>query len=97
MKNEEQKEETVIYKPYDVVTDKQGNVGFINEVNVNTSDKESTRMSYAVTWIVGKSGMSSWHTYSELKVHCNLFVKIAECSCHPFGRNVIHVQKLLNF
>lgn len=76
------------YKPYDVVSDKNNNVGFINEVNPH--------FEYSVTWLVGgKYCKTAWYNSSELIVHCNLFVKIAQESCHPMGTSAELVNKLM--
>lgn len=81
------------YKPYDIVTDKNGNVGFIQEVSFNTCQPEEYQKPYAVNWITGDNTKHAWFDHSELKYHCNLFVKIAESSCHAF--NPMWVQKLM--
>ena len=50
------KQETLnnAYKPFDVVTNKNGDVGFIQEVSVNDcQDEPSRQISYAVNWLVG--------------------------------------------
>ena len=76
------------FRPYDVVTDKDGTVGFIREVSINECQPEnSTQIQYAVNWLVGDNNKTAWFDHSELKSHCNLFVKIAESSCHPMGHN----------
>lgn len=86
------------YKPYDVVTDKEGNVGFIQEVNIN-SCQESLRMqlSYAVNWLVGDNDKHAWFDHNELTSHTNLLLKIAESSCGSHTRSEIHCKKLLGF
>lgn len=84
------------YKPYDIVTDKNGNVGFIQETSVNDCQPEGHQITYSVEWIVGKGEKSAWYHHSELTKHCNMFVKIAECSCHPFGNNGTNVEKLMS-
>ncbi len=83
------------YKPYDIVTDKSGNVGFIQEVNINECQPEPCQISYSVEWLIGNSH-NAWYSRSELEKHCNIFVKIAECSCHPFGNNKKEVKKLMS-
>ena len=77
------------YKPYDVVTDKDGNVGFIQEVNVKL-----TCATYSVKWIVKNQTITAWWEHEELTKHCNIFEKIAENSCHPFGNGKDQIQKL---
>jgi len=84
------------YKPYDVVTDKDGCVGVIKEVDVN--DCQTTpehQISYAVMWLVGDNWKGAWFCHEELTLHCNLFVKIAQMSCGPSG-NSHKVQSLFN-
>ena len=84
------------YKPFDVVICKSGSVGFIQEVNVNPcQDKIENQLSYAVCWIFGKETKHAWWRHEELQVQCNLFVKIAECMCHPFGGNEEFVGKVI--
>lgn len=85
------------YKPYDIVTDKLGNVGFIQETDVSNGQPEPHQISYAVVWIVGEGEKTAWYNHKELTKHCNLFIKIAECSCHPMGNNSITVEKLMSF
>lgn len=85
------------YKPFDVVTDGCGSVGFIGEVSVNECQENfDGQISYSVVWLVGKQTKRSWFSHAELKVECNLFVKIAENMCHPFGDNARMVSKLFN-
>jgi len=83
------------FKPYDIVTDSYGCVGFINEVHINTCQPEPYPVSYSVEWLVGRIGGSSWYEHYELKKHCNLFVKIAECSCNKFGNNGKKVSEIM--
>ena len=85
------------YKPFDVVSDENGNVGLIQEVFVNEcQDSFDAQISYAVKWLVGDATKHAWYAHCELKLHCNLFVVIAECACHPMSNNSKHVQKLFN-
>jgi hypothetical protein len=84
-------------KPFDIVTNEKGNVGFIQEVSVN--DCQSTpesQISYAVNWMVGDNYKHAWFDHDELTVHGNILIKIAECACHPMGHNDSSVQKLFN-
>jgi hypothetical protein len=94
----EVKKETLenAYKPYDVVTNKDGDVGFIQEVNVNDSQPSGSRwqISYAVSWLVGDEIKHVWWDHDELTRHCNLFMEIAKASCHPSGRNKHSVELL---
>lgn len=85
------------YKPYDVVTDKNGNVGFIQEVGVNYCQVGfDDQISYAVNWLVGSPGYSAWFHHRELTKHTNIFIEIAKSSCHPSGRNSDSVETLFN-
>lgn len=84
------------YKPFDIVTDQLGNVGFIWEVNVNRCQPlPENQISYSVKWIVGNQSKVAWFDHNELKKHGNIQIKIAECMCHPFGNNSKHVEKLV--
>ncbi len=98
MKNEIEKETfEKAHKPFDVVTNKNGDVGFIQEVNVNSSQKGfNNQISYAVNWLVGSTTKHAWFDHGELTVHCNLFIKIGESACHPIGHNSVFVKTLFN-
>lgn len=85
------------YKPYDIVSDQNGNVGFIQEVSINSGQvTPECQLSYAVNWLYGNNSKHAWFSHKELTVHCNLFVKIAEISTHPMGHNACDVKRLLN-
>lgn len=85
------------YKPFDVVTNRKGDVGFIQEVSVNDCQPDPKhQIRYAVKWLVGHEYKHAWFVHKELTMHCNLFVKIAESACHPMGRNESKVQSLFN-
>lgn len=85
------------YKPFDVVTNKNGDVGFIQEVNVNDCQSNPYhQISYTVNWLVGDEYKDAWFNHDELTVHCNLFIKIAESACHPMGHKSRWVQTLFN-
>lgn len=85
------------YKPFDIVTNEEGDVGFIQEVSVNScQDEPEHQISYAVKWIVGHETKHAWFNHDELTYHCNIFIKIAESACHPMGRNEYSVQSLFN-
>lgn len=94
------KEETLknAYKPYDIVSDENGNVGFIQEVSVNDGQShESCQIDYAVNWLVVDENYilkHAWYTHKELKKHCNLFTKIAKSSCNPMGNSEDWVDRL---
>ena len=84
------------YKPFDIVTNAKGAVGFIQEVNVNDCQPERKhQISYAVNWLLG-SHKHAWLDHVELTVHCNLFVSIAESTCHAFGGGSNTVKMLFN-
>ena len=82
-------------KPYDIVTDGKGNVGFIREVSVNDSQSSPEhQISYAVNWMVGDNPKSAWFHHEELEVHGNILIKIAESSCEGSGKH--DVKMLFN-
>lgn len=85
---------SVALKPYDVVTNASGDVGFIQEVSINEG-QPSYPVSYAVNWLVGDETKHAWFEAQELTVHSNILVKIAESSCHPSGRNSSYVSELI--
>lgn len=92
----EVKQETLInaYKPFDVVTNEEGDVGFVSEVSVNDcQDHPKHQISYHITWLVGRS-YNAWWDHEKLTLHSNLMIKIAECMCHPMGHNSKHVETL---
>ena len=75
------------FLPFDVVSDKDGNVGLIQEVNLNDCQPEAEdQVSYSVCWLVGRARKVAWFRHAELDRHSNIFEKISEMSCHPFGR-----------
>jgi len=82
------------HKPFDIVTDKNGNVGFIQEVNINCDQNDVT---YAVQWLIGYGGKIAWFEHDELTSHCNVFIKVAECACHAFGGNKKNVKDIFGF
>lgn len=84
------------YKPFDVVTSKEGSVGFIQEVNVNNCQEHpASQISYSVNWLIGHD-RSAWFNHDELERHCNLFVEIAKCACHPSGGYARDVEKIFS-
>jgi hypothetical protein len=86
------------HKPFDIVTDDKGNVGFIQEVGVSDCQDEPVhQISYAVEWMVGGEHKHAWFDHDELTVHGNILVKIAECSCHPSGQNKSSVKRLMKY
>lgn len=85
------------YKPFDVVTNNKGDVGIIQEVGINDCQEGfDNQISYAVKWIIGDETTYAWFGHEELTLHGNLFIIIAEMSCHPSGCNEYSVQKLFN-
>ena len=85
------------YKPFDVVTNDDGGVGFIQEVSVNRCQGDKVhQISYAVNWLTGNGYKHAWFRHAELTMHCNLFIKIAESACHPSGGSSESVQTLFN-
>ncbi len=84
------------YKPYDIVTDRHKNVGYISEVNINDCQEGfEDQISYSINWLVGNQDKIAWWDHKELTRHCNLFVKIAESSTHPMGDGERWVKPLL--
>ena len=85
------------YKPFDVVSTKNGDVGFIDEVNINSDQSDPKyQIKYSVKWLVDSENKVAWWNHKELTLHCNLFIKIAECTCHSSSRNSNKVQSLFN-
>ena len=84
------------YKPFDIVTNKNNDVGIITEVSCNPCQPEDAQISYSVRWIVGEEAKSAWFDQEELTFHCNLFVVIAEETCHPMGGNDIFVKRFFD-
>jgi hypothetical protein len=83
------------YKPLDIVSDKHGNVGMIQEVSVNNCQESfDWQISYSVTWLTGSERKVAWFHHDELQRHCNLMLKIAENMCHPMGNNARKVESL---
>ena len=83
-------------KPFDIVKAPTGEVGMITEVSVNDCQEGFDDMvSYSVDWFEGDLH-TAWWDHKDLTVLCNLFVKIAENSCHPMGYNEEHVEALLS-
>ena len=82
------------YKPYDVVTDDNCNVGFIVEVSINNGQPEPYQVSYSVEWMIGNE-KTAWWNHKDLERHCNIFVKIARASCHPSGQGRWSVDRLM--
>ncbi len=85
------------YKPFDIVSDKDGNVGMIREVSVNSCQESfESQISYAIAWLTGDMGKVAWFNHGELKRHCNIMLKIAEEMCHPMGGNARKVESLFS-
>ena len=72
-------EETIneAHKPFDVVTNKKGDVGYIKEVNLNDCQTEIRwQRSYHVKWLVGDEFKVAWFEHEELEVYFNLLISI---------------------
>jgi len=83
-----------VHKPFDFVESKNGSIGFITLVNVNSSQKEfKDQVSYAVNWIKG-SEKSAWWNHDELNVIGNMFKEIAK-SVNSSIWNSIVVDKIM--
>jgi len=49
------------HKPFDLVTDRQGSVGFISEVDINNCQPgPKNQISYSVIWLIGKQSKVAW-------------------------------------
>lgn len=85
------------YKPFDIVSDVTGSVGFIKEVNVNTCQSTpSAQISYSICWLYGPETKVAWFNHKELTKHCNLFFKIAESTVNNHSSAGRWVEKLFN-
>lgn len=78
------------YKPLDIVSDKDGNVGMIREVSVNSCQEDPNwQISYAISWLTGSVNKVAWFDHKELTQHCNIMIKLAECAAgHHNDRQV---------
>jgi len=84
------------YKPYDVVTNKNGDVGFIQETDISEDQEEfNHQVQYSVIWLVGKESKVAWFDHDELTKHKNIFIEIAKCLCDPNGDSERWVEKLM--
>lgn len=84
-------------KPFDIVTNKHGHVGFIVEVNLNDCQPSPEhQVGYSVNWIVGSGDKCAWFKDGELTYHANLFVEIAKASCHNMGGSRHNIGALMN-
>ena len=88
------------HKPYDVITIKgfEG-VAIINETSCNScQDGFEDQISYSVEWLTGKEHKIAWFRHDDITVHSNIFIVIAELSCHSFSAsgNVKNVLGNLN-
>lgn len=85
------------YKPFDVVELKDGSVAYISEVSVSPHQSDPKhQVSYAISFLIQKGyNKVAWYDHDELKVHCNLFVKIAEGSACSMGSSEEWVKKLM--
>ena len=83
-------------KPFDIVFIKATEgVGYIAEVSVNQcQSKPEHQIRYSITHLY-KSGKTAWYKNDELEYQGNLFVKIAEGSCHPFSSTKGWTSKLM--
>jgi hypothetical protein len=85
------------FKPFDIVTNKNGDVGFIQEVSVNDCQEGFyDQISYAVNWLVGNETKHAWFDHNELTAHCNLFIKISENVCNSTGNSAEFVTPLFS-
>ena len=77
------------HKPYDVITIKGfKGVAIIKETSCNScQDGFEDQIHYSVAWLTGKEGKMAWFKHDEITVHSNIFIVIAELSCHSFSAN----------
>lgn len=77
------------HRPFDIVRDSFGNVGFIKEVSFNDSQlKEQHQIQYSVHWLIEiEPNLPELHTYKsawfhreELTAHANILMEIARCA-----------------
>ena len=66
------------FKPYDIVSDKTGSLGFIQDVNFNRYQPEEFQVSYSIHWVMGKGDRHSWYDHDDLTRHGNVFIEIAK-------------------
>ena len=79
------------YNPFDIVSDKDRNVGVIQEVSILQGIPQ-----YAVYWFFGNNPKHAWFHQEELHRHCNLFEVIAKMACHPSGDSGRNVEILFD-
>ena len=85
------------YKPFDVVSDKNGSVGYIRETNVNNCQESfDWQLSYAVTWLVGPTTKSAWFHHNDLTVHSNLMFSFMKDMTNNFSNSARYVEHLFN-
>lgn len=85
-------------KPFDIVKHQNGAIGFITEVNINSSQSElEHQLSYSIYWLCGSDLHYAWwkHTNAHLTFHENLFEAISMCMAHPFGSGRESLKKIL--
>lgn len=85
------------YRPFDIVN-YNGNIGFINEVNINSCQPDGHwQRSYSIKWLYQKDQNLhvAWFHDDEITVIGNLMTMIAECMCDSFGGNKSYVERVL--
>lgn len=85
-------------KPFDVVSTREGGVGFISETSLNRGQPSHKRqVSYAVTWMIQPVHHKvAWWLTEDLTYHCNLMVLISQNMCNQFGSGGRDVPLLFN-
>jgi hypothetical protein len=84
-------------RPFDVVQNKEGSVGYICEVQLNSCQVGfDDQVSYAVNWLVTAPGDNkhAWWDHDDLYPKGNLMESIATQMCHPFGQSRENVGRL---
>lgn len=82
-------------KPFDVVKLRNGDIAYINEVSVNTSQESPKfQIGYSIRILSGTTNKLSWYDKNELEYQCNLFIEIAKNATHNMGQSSRWVKKL---
>jgi hypothetical protein len=84
----------IALRPYDVVKHKDGSVGVVTEVNINSCQPElKHQLSYSVSWFFGSTLHNSWFDHEDLEQGGNIFLTIAKRSCSTGGSR--YVKKVM--